>query len=146
MFMKGGDAFFVVRDLFGGEDVEVVPSSPANLLGESSRRRESIEIIVRLASIIIRCHGSFDVYPKALVGSCEPLIQVHTTTSERISLKESRAPGVARNDSKSDESDEENDNRARMVVQELITDKSGWRTLSVRPALYEKIEVLTTPS
>lgn len=140
----GGDAFFVVRDLFGGEDVEVVSSSPPTLTGDFSRRRESIEIIVRLASITIRCHGSFDVYPKALVGSCEPLIQVHTTTSERISLKETRMTGVSQN--KSDDSDEEGDHKVRMVVQELITEKSGWRTLSVRPALYEKIEVLTTPS
>lgn len=135
-----------MRDLFGGEDVEVVPSTPPPLSGDFSRRRESIEIIVRLASIIIRCHGSFDVYPKALVGSCEPLIQVHTTTSERISLKETRMPGFTQNNSKSDDSDEEGEHKARMVVQELITDKSGWRTLSVRPALYEKIEVLTTPS
>ena len=124
--------------------MEVVPSTPPT--GDSSRRRESIEIIVRLASIIIRCHGSFDVYPKALVGSCEPLIQVHTTTSERISLKETRTSGVAQNNSKADDSDDEAEHKVHMVVQELITDKSGWRTLSVRPALYEKIEVLTTPS
>lgn len=136
----------MVRDLFGGEDVEVVPSMPPSLTGDFSRRRESIEIVVRLASIVIRCHGSFDVYPKALVGSCEPLIQVHTTTSERISLKETRVPKGIDNNSKSDDSDEEGDHKPRMIVQELITDKSGWRTLSVRPALYEKIEVLTTPS
>lgn len=126
--------------------MEVVPSTPPTMTGEYSRRRESIEITVRLASIIIRCHGSFDVYPKALVGSCEPLIQVHTTTSERISLKETRISDVTNNHRKPDDSDEEGEQRARMVVQELITEKSGWRTLSVRPALYEKIEVLTTPS
>jgi hypothetical protein len=90
-----GDAYFVVRDLFGGDGVEVVPSRGG---GASSRRGRggaphpaSIEISVRLASLTIRCHGSFDVYPKGTEGDCEPLIQLHTTTTETIGLQEVRA-------------------------------------------------------
>jgi hypothetical protein len=33
-----------------------------------------------------------------------------------------------------------------MVLQERKTDKTGWRTLSIRPALYERVEVWNTPS
>ena len=139
----GGDAYFVVLDLFGGDDVEVVSSSALR-----AQRRETIEIIVRLASVTIRCHGSFDVYPKYLVGSCEPLIQVHTTTSETIGLQEVRACDISSGSNAAGkekyESDEDKPNI--MVVQERKTERSGWRTLSVRPALYEKVEVWNTPS
>lgn len=143
----GGDAYFVVRDLFGGDDVEVVPSA-LPLPGQTTRR-DTIEIIIRLASVTIRCHGSFDVYPKSLVGTCEPLIQVHTTTQETISLQEVRAAESGHADVKNDEfgdSDADGGENTKMVVKELITEKTGWRTLSIRPALYEKIEVWNTPS
>ena len=139
---KGGDAYFVVRDLFGGEDVAVVPSRPV-----PGPRRETIEIIVRLASVTIRCHASFDVYPKSLVGSCEPLIQIHTTTAETISLQEIRATDSSGDDDARKEDYDSVDGRPlHMVVQELKTEKTGWRTLSVRPALYERVEVFNTPS
>ena len=140
----GGDAYLVVRDLFGGEDVEVVPSA-LPLPGQT--RRETIEIIIRLASVTIRCHGSFDVYPRALVGTCEPLIQVHTTTQETISLQEVRAADSGEDEENGDHEDSDVDgSKMKMVVKELVTEKTGWRTLSVRPALYEKIEVWNTPS
>jgi len=126
----GGDSFFIVRDFFGDDDVEVVQSA-----AQSQSRRETIEIVVRLASITISCHGSFDVYPKSLVGNCEPLIQVRTTTQERISLKEIRVGGSG-----------ENELQSPTQVQELVTDKTGWRTLSIRPALYERVQVFNTPS
>ena len=136
----GGDAYFVVRDLFGGDDVEVVPSA-LPMPGQS--RRETIEILIRLASVTILCHGSFDVYPKSLVGTCEPLIQVHTTTQETISLQEVRAEEGT--DGKEDNADSDIDG-PKMIVKELITERTGLRTLSVRPALYEKVEVWNTPS
>jgi hypothetical protein len=140
----GGDAYFVVKDLFGGEDVEVVPSSSMPTYGRMSRA--TIEILVRLASVTIKCHGSFDVYPKALVGDCEPLIQVHTTTTEVIGLQEVRASDSAGEDGngKSDESDDEE--ASRFVLKEQETPRTGWRTLSIRPALYEKVGVWNTPS
>lgn len=130
-----GDAYFVVRDLFGGDDVEVVPSAPSSYIG----RRETIEIVVRLASITIRCHGSFDVYPRSLVGMCEPLIQIRTTTAETISLQEVRA-------SEGSDDGVPDEDVPPMIVQELATAKTGWRILSIRPALYEKVEVWNTPS
>jgi hypothetical protein len=144
-----GDAYFVVRDLFGGEDVEVVPSQSVYRLGRSVRPG-SIEINVKLASLTIKCHGSFDVYPRSMVGDCEPLIQLHTTTTETIGLQEVRACDTAsHNGSKNDEYDSDECNGERgsfMVVQERLTEKTGWRYLSIRPALYEKYEEFSTPS
>lgn len=140
----GGDAYFVVRDLFGGEDVEVVPSKNICTHGRTVRPG-SIEIIVRLASVSIKCHGSFDVYPKSLVGDCEPLIQVHTTTTETIALQEVRATDSSVSN-KEDECDSDDDEATAMVVQERKTERTGWRTLSIRPALYEKYEEFSTPS
>ena len=87
----------------------------------------------------------FDVYPKSLVGSCEPLIQVHTTTSETIGLQEIRAVDT-NGTAKKLTYDSDDDKANVMVVQERKTDKSGWRTLSIRPALYEKVEDWNTPS
>jgi hypothetical protein len=121
----GGDAYFVVRDLFGGEDVEVVPSQQYTYM--SMIRPPTIDLIVRLASVTIKCHASFDVYPKSLVGDCEPLIQIHTTTTESIGLQEVRGDDG-------------------MVLQERPIDSKGQRILSVRPALYEKISDWRTPS
>jgi len=140
---QGGDAYFIVRDLFGGEDVEVVPSASLPNYGRMARAG-TIEILVRLASVTIKCHGSFDVYPKSLVGEVEPLIQLHTTTTETISLQEVRAGESDDNSEK--HSDDSSDGVTKHVIREKITDKTGWRTLTVRPALYEKVEVWNTPS
>jgi len=148
----GGDAYFVVRDLFGGEDVEVVPSEKIHHFGRMGMMSgpATIEITVRLASVTIKCHGSFDVYPKSMVRNCEPLIQVHTTTSETISIHEVRATdsnsedAIIKDDCADDDSDSEHS--SVMVVQERKTERTGWRTLTVRPALYEKYEEFSTPS
>ena len=90
----GGDAYFVVRDLFGGEDVEVLPSSSQptysssrpGMTGRAPRRGAggTIELIVRLSSVTIKCHGCYDVYPKPFVEGSEPLIQLHTNTEEMV--------------------------------------------------------------
>ena len=144
----GGDAYFIVRDLFGGDGVEVVPSHALTAFGHPTRSG-SVEIIVRLASITIKCHGSFDVYPKSLVGEVEPLIQVHTTTTETISLQEVRCSDSSseKGKRKEDEFDsDDSDHVPVMVVQERVTDKTGWRTVQIRPALYEKYEEYSTPS
>lgn len=143
----GGDAYFVVRDLFGGDDVEVVPSQHVYAHGRNVRPG-SIEIIVKLASVTIKCHGSFDVYPRSMVGDCEPLIQLHTTTAETIALQEVRAgdscsdAGSMHDDYNSDESDY----LPVMVVQERKTENTGWRYITIRPALYEKYAEFSTPS
>jgi hypothetical protein len=143
----GGDAYFVVRDLFGGQDVEVVPSKEVYTYGRTVRPG-SIEFIVRLSSVTIKCHGSFDVYPKTLLNEVEPLIQVHTTTAETIALQEVRSSDSASENGKSkdDDLDDDSDHNPAMVVQERITDRTGWRSMSVRPALYEKFVEFNTPS
>jgi hypothetical protein len=128
-----GDAYFVVRDLFGGEDVEVVSS-------QAPSSAATLELMVRLASVTIRSHASFDVYPKSMVGDCEPLIQIHATTNETIALQELRKDDATLNANESSPGD------AERILQERWTEKSGYRYLSIRPALYEKVSVWHTPS
>jgi len=145
---NGGDAYFFVKDLFGGEDVEVVPT---NMVGFQDRmvRPGTIDILVRLASVTIKCHQSFDIYPKSLVGEVEPLIQFHTTTTESISLQEVRAAENVNGDYTPDDrsaADNEQEPSSLMVVREQQTDRTGWRVISIRPAMYEKIETWNTPS
>lgn len=144
----GGDAYFIVRDLFGDEDVEVVP---AKVLPHHVRasRVGSIEIQVRLASVTIKCHGSFDIYPKSLVGCCEPLIQLHTTSSETIYLQELRSCDSSSEDGRAcleDDGSRSSDGMENLVLQERQSHKTGWRMLAIRPALYEKVQVWNTPS
>lgn len=132
------------RDLFGDEDVEVVPSTAQIPYGRP--RSGSIEIVVRLSTITIKCHASFDVYPKSLVGDCEPLIQLHTTTTETINLQEVRASDS--DDGRIDDNDDSSsdDNMSKLVLQEKHTDRTGYRMVSIRPALYEKVGEWNTPS
>lgn len=107
---SAGDAYFVVRDLFGGEDAEVVPS--VNL-------RKGIELKACLSSITITCYSSFQVYPKDLVRQVEPLIELHATTTERIYLQEVRQDG-------------------ELVLQEKLKNpRQGLKTLSIRPVIHE---------
>lgn len=112
-------------------------------------RPGTIDILVRLASVTIKCHQSFDIYPKSLVGEVEPLIQFHATTTESISLQEVRAvdstEGKATPDDRS-ASGNEREASSLMVVQEQKTDRTGYRVISIRPAMYEKIETWNTPS
>ena len=116
----------------------------------------TIDILVRLASVTIKCHQSFDIYPKSLIGETEPLIQFHTTTTESISLREVRADESKRygNDATPDDrtsldgSDDDDDQEkpSLMVIKEQQTDRTGWRVISIRPAMYEKIETWKPPS
>jgi hypothetical protein len=138
------------KDLFGGEDVEVVPTSTV-AFQDRMVRPGTIDILVRLASVTIKCHQSFDIYPKSLVGEVEPLIQFHTTTTEMISLQEVRASENVNGDYTPDDrsaldDDKEHEPSSLMVVREQQTDRTGWRVISIRPAMYEKIETWNTPS
>jgi hypothetical protein len=141
---NGGDAYFVVRDLFGGEEVEVVQTTSMPMQ-DRMVRPGTIDILVRLASVTIKCHQSFDIYPKALVGECEPLIQFHTTTTETISLQEVRASGAQKNNEammkRPDHHLDED-----FILQEQESSRTGWRTISIRPAIYERVEMWATPS
>ena len=139
------------KDLFGGEDVEVVPTSTV-AFQDRMVRPGTIDILVRLASVTIKCHQSFDVYPKTLVGEVEPLIQFHATTTESISLQEVRASDSTNEDSTPDDrsatdaANGDQEGSSLMVVREQQTDRTGYRTISIRPAMYEKIETWNTPS
>mmetsp|Transcript_44016 Transcript_44016/g.53233 ORF Transcript_44016/g.53233 Transcript_44016/m.53233 type:complete len:111 (+) Transcript_44016:218-550(+) len=92
----------------------------------------TIEITVLLTSIVIKCHGCYDIYPRAVFDSfesCEPLIQIHTATHEHISLQTVRARDVAVSDVKSDAHFDDN----TLMLKEKITELTGQRILSVMP-------------
>jgi hypothetical protein len=130
--------------------VEVVPTSTV-AFQDRMVRPGTIDILVRLASVTIKCHQSFDIYPKSLVGEVEPLIQFHTTTTESISLQEVRAADSNKDEATPDdrsqvEEGKEQESGSLMVVREQNTDRTGWRVISIRPAMYEKIETWNTPS
>ena len=147
----GGSAFFIVRVLFGGKDVQVLPSQQPRGLGGSTSA--SIELWLHLASLTIQSHMSFDVYPLlqdnrddpyAIMDQMEPLIQLHTTTTEIIGLQEVRAADVMASSGIDDnvaKSTHHTEHNGSYVLQERPTERQGWRTLSVRPALYEKLQV-----
>jgi len=97
------------------------------------------------------------VYPKDLIGQCEPLIQIHTTTSECVLLQEVRASDVevrVQDDerlspaSMNKGNEEDEGDVVCTVLRERITESSGRRILSVSPAAYVKfdIPVVNTPS
>ena len=114
----GGDAYFIVSDLFGGEEVEVVPTHHTSSSGKVNQG--TIEIIVKLSSITIKSHAKFDIYPKPIVSESDALIQFHTTTTETIALQQSRVASFT-------------------TLKEKKSNMTGWRTLAIRPAFYEKI-------
>ncbi|KAL7498158.1 hypothetical protein ACHAWT_007838 [Skeletonema menzelii] len=110
----GGDAYFVVRDLFGGDEVEVVPHQSSGRVNQGT-----IEIIVKMTSAIIKSHAKFDIFAKPC-GDSDPLIQFHTTTTETLTLQQSV-------------------DGSTVLLKEKKTKMTGWRTLAIRPAYYEKI-------
>ena len=114
----GGDAYFIVSDLFGGDEVEVVPTHHASSGGKVNQG--TIEIIVKLSGITIKSHAKFDIFPKPIVSESDSLIQFHTTTTETITLQQSRVASFT-------------------TIKEKKSNMTGWRTLAIRPAFYEKI-------
>ena len=169
----GGDAYFIVRDLFGGKDVQVLASP--DLPSSRTNHHRTLELWIQLTSLTIHCHTSFDVYPKPTQqqqkhgsntttltdydpysiadAGCEPLIQLHTTTTEVIALQQVRAPDdeptsppTTTSTTSTPSTDTTTTSCTKTVLQERVTNQSGWKTLSIRPALYEKLQVWTTPS
>lgn len=106
--------YFHRRDLFGGDEVEVVPHHSENV------RQGTIEIIVKPSAVIIKSHAKFDIMPKPIESESDALIQFHTTTTEIITLQQKRDAAVT-------------------LLREKKTDMTGWRTLAIRPAYYEKV-------
>lgn len=169
----GGDAYFVVCDLFGGEGVAVSPSQMQSIYFDrkvtfnpaTSAPRTSgmilptIEINILLTSLVIKCHSSFDIYPEDGVDkdpvetASEPLVQLHTTTTEKILLHQRRrtvcidgeddADIVNKENRKEEEQvQDENGVQNRTVIETVLRERqcaeSGMRTLSIRPAVYVK--------
>ena len=66
------------RDLFGGEEVEVVPHHSS---GKANVSQGTIEIIFKTSSVIIKSHNKFDIFSKPVVSDADALIQFHTTTN-----------------------------------------------------------------
>ncbi|KAL3800745.1 hypothetical protein ACHAW5_009315 [Stephanodiscus triporus] len=110
----GGDAYFIVRDLFGGDEVEVVPHHSSS----GKVNQGSIEIVVKLSGVLIKSHAKFDIFPKPIVSDSDALIQFHTTTTETISLQQSRVASFT-------------------TLKEKKSNMTGWRTLAIRPAYYK---------
>ena len=100
--------------MFGGDEVEVVPHH------SESVRQGTIEILVKPNAVIIKSHAKFDIMPKPIESDSDALIQFHTTTTETIKLQQKRDAGLT-------------------VLKEKKSDMTGWRTLAIRPAYYEKI-------
>lgn len=166
----GGDAFFVIQDLFGDEDVVVVPSAmtSARRINKKTKRGTekmivgTIEIIVLLSSVVIKVHGRYSVFPRNHSTDqefCEPLIQLHTTTSETIALQTIRVcdcgrekdsdgncsngsfpcinEGVERHSQGSME--DGTDAASTLLLKERMTETTGNRILSIKPARYKKV-------
>eukprot|EP00957_Ditylum_brightwellii_P186538 14202379-Ditylum_brightwellii.AAC.1 len=73
----------------------------------------------------------------------EPLITLHTTKTETISLQEFCA-----RDSNNKDGDKNGDGGGgtELMLHEKKTATTGWRTLLLHPALYETVQVWNTPS
>lgn len=139
----GGDAYFVVRDLFGGEGLEVIQENHRidhSGIYSNGKLSPTIEVSVKLASVTLKCHTKFNVYPENRVEECEPFIELHTTISETIELQEIRIMDDQKNDAP------KSDVLTKAVLIEKTTENSGRRILSIKPATYEKIKDLRTPS
>lgn len=114
----------------------------------------TIELTVRLASITIKCHSKFDVYPEENIAECEPFIQLHTTTTETIELQEVRidenglelefeAPVTEQSKSSSSLGERPT---TKVMLKEKSSETSGRRVLSIKPARYVKVDNWKTPS
>ena len=145
----GGDAYFVVKDLFGGEDVQVVPTRVQTQNGPyvAGSISPTIELTVRLASITIKCHSMFDVYPEN-VHECEPFIQLKTSTTETIELQEVRIDdnGLELEISPENQNQNESSKPTKVMLKEKAGELSGRRVLAIKPAKYERVDNWHTPS
>ncbi len=149
--------------MFGGEGVKVIPATESPS-GKVSARYLSptIELTVRLASITIKCHSKFDVYPEVDddgddmgLEYVEPFIQLHTTTTETIELQEVRVddnglelemPTCTENEGDAAASSSGKQQPTKVMLKEKVTESSGRRILSIKPARYEKVDNWKTPS
>jgi len=145
----GGDAYFVVSDLFGGEGVQVIPSRVQThgpyFAGSIS---PTIELTVRLASITIKCHSVFDIYPDN-VDECEPFIQLKTATTETIELQEVRIDDHGLELELSPHRhmhSNESPKPTKVMLKEKTGELSGRRFLTITPAKYERVDNRHTPS
>ena len=76
-----------------------------------------------MSTVIIKSHAKFDIFPKPIVSDSDALIQFHTTTTESIALHISP----------------ESHEGSLTTLKEKKTNMTGWRTLAIRPAYYERV-------
>ena len=138
-----------VSDLFGGEGVQVIPSRVQThgpyFAGSIS---PTIELTVRLASITIKCHSVFDIYPDN-VDECEPFIQLKTATTETIELQEVRIDDHGLELELSPHRhmhSNESPKPTKVMLKEKTGELSGRRFLTITPAKYERVDNRHTPS
>ena len=79
----------------------------------------TIEVVIKGNSVEIKSHAMFDIFPKSPTKGADALIQFHTTTTETVTLQRSREVSFP-------------------TPKEKNTDMTGWRTLAIRPAYYER--------
>jgi hypothetical protein len=95
---KNGSAYHVVKDLFGGEHVRVIPTTTSmNHILELRKRGYNGTLAIDFkgsmtdasSRVTVTIHDCFDVYPNDLppeAGYCEPLVQFHTNSKEKVEL------------------------------------------------------------
>lgn len=109
----------------------------------------TIELTVRLTCIIIKCHSTFNIYPDPYNGDGEALIQLHTTMTETIELQEVRVEdggSLMLNNRIEKLEEDEKRKPTKLMLKEKLTENSGRKVLSIKPAKYERIEDWHTPS
>lgn len=183
---RASDGYFIIKDLFGCDDVVIVPhhyqhnkktkinsSSPNTTNGNGNKKKVSnkkkyctIEIQVRLSSLIIKCYATYDVIPNYVTTTpsyvnqtnnsntnaslVEPLITLETITSETISLQAVRICDANSSDDDvsgiNNNSDGSSNGRFGVILREKKTNVTGKRILSIKPAKYTKVAVWNTPS
>ena len=99
--------------------MEVVPHHSSST--KVNRGQGTIEIIIKMSTVIIKSHAKFDIFPKPIVSDSDALIQFHTTTTETIALQQQNHEG------------------SLTTLKEKKTNMTGWRTLAIRPAYYERV-------
>ena len=93
---RNGSAFYIVKDLFGGDSVRVVPTTTSmnhilQLRNQGFNGSLAIDFTGPISDQMSKCtitmHDCFDIYPENMSpeeGYCEPLVQFHTRSEVTI--------------------------------------------------------------
>merc|ERR1712151_1015628 len=134
------------------------PSTNGSRKKLSNKKYCTIEIQVRLSSLIIKCNATYDVIPNYITTTpypsnennnndnasslVEPLITLETITSENISLQAVRiCDANSSDDDVSGILSDGSSGRGGVILREKKTNVTGKRILSIKPAKYAKVAV-----